>query len=143
MLINETFRPSGGSHHPTVALYSDSVRAGFPSPAQNFIEKTLSLDELCIRNPAATYFVRAAGSSMLEAGIHDGDVLVVDRSLPATNRKIIIATVDGEFVCKRLDLTDLSRPVLRAESQGHPDIILHEESELEVFGVVTTVVHQV
>lgn len=143
MLINEIFRPSGDSHYPSVAFYSDSVQAGFPSPAQDYIENTLSLDELCIRNPAATYFVRASGSSMVEAGIHDGDVLVVDRSLPATNRKIIIATVDGEFLCKRLDLTDRSRPVLRAESQDHPDITLNDDSELEVFGVVTTVVHSV
>ena len=122
-------------------LQLEKVSAGFPSPAQDYIEKTLSLDDLCIRTPAATYFVRASGSSMERAGIHDGDVLVVDRSLPPGHRKIVIASVDGEFVCKRLDLSVPSRPVLRAESEDYPDITLREEDELEIFGVVTTVVH--
>ncbi len=80
---------------------------------------------------------------MQNAGIYDGDVLVVDRSLPASHRRIVIATVDGEFLCKRLDLSDPNKPLLRAESDGYPDIILNGESELEIFGVVTTVVHPV
>lgn len=140
MLIKQIFRPTE-QLRSSIAFFSDAVKAGFPSPAQDYIEKTLSLDDLCIRTPAATYFVRASGSSMERAGIHDGDVLVVDRSLPPGHRKIVIASVDGEFVCKRLDLSVPSRPVLRAESKDYPDITLREEDELEIFGVVTTVVH--
>ncbi|ABM21275.1 MULTISPECIES: translesion error-prone DNA polymerase V autoproteolytic subunit [Marinobacter] len=140
MLIKQIFRPTE-QLRSSIAFFSDAVKAGFPSPAQDYIEKTLSLDDLCIRTPAATYFVRASGSSMERAGIHDGDVLVVDRSLPPGHRKIVIASVDGEFVCKRLDLSVPSRPVLRAESEDYPDITLREEDELEIFGVVTTVVH--
>ncbi len=140
MLIKQIFRPTE-QLRSSIAFFSDAVKAGFPSPAQDYIEKTLSLDDLCIRTPAATYFVRASGSSMERAGIHDGDVLVVDRSLPPGHRKIVIASVDGEFVCKRLDLSVPSRPVLRAESEDYPDITLREEGELEIFGVVTTVVH--
>ena len=140
MLIKQIFRPTE-QRRSSIAFFSDAVKAGFPSPAQDYIEKTLSLDDLCIRTPAATYFVRASGSSMERAGIHDGDVLVVDRSLPPGHRKIVIASVDGEFVCKRLDLSVPSRPVLRAESEDYPDITLREEDELEIFGVVTTVVH--
>lgn len=140
MLIKQIFRPTE-QLRSSIAFFSDAVKAGFPSPAQDYIEKTLSLDDLCIRTPAATYFVRASGSSMERAGIHDGDVLVVDRSLPPGHRKIVIASVDGEFVCKRLDLSIPSRPVLRAESEDYPDITLREEDELEIFGVVTTVVH--
>ena len=140
MLIKQIFRPTE-QLRSSIAFFSDAVKAGFLSPAQDYIEKTLSLDDLCIRTPAATYFVRASGSSMERAGIHDGDVLVVDRSLPPGHRKIVIASVDGEFVCKRLDLSVPSRPVLRAESEDYPDITLREEDELEIFGVVTTVVH--
>ena len=140
MLIKQIFRPTE-QLRSSIAFFSDAVKAGFPSPAQDYIEKTLSLDDLCIRTPAATYFVRASGSSMERAGIHDGDVLVVDRSLSPGHRKIVIASVDGEFVCKRLDLSVPSRPVLRAESEDYPDITLREEDELEIFGVVTTVVH--
>lgn len=104
MLIKQIFHPTE-QLRSSIAFFSDAVKAGFPSPAQDYIEKTLSLDDLCIRTPAATYFVRASGSSMERAGIHDGDVLVVDRSLPPGHRKIVIASVDGEFVCKRLDLS--------------------------------------
>lgn len=143
MIIQEVYRPNPEVGRRNIAMFSDCVQAGFPSPAQDYIEKTLSLDELCIRTPAATFFVRASGSSMIGAGIHDGDILVVDRSLPPGNRKIVIATVDGEFLCKRLDLTNPSKPVLRAESEDYPDITLNDESELEIFGVVTTAVHQV
>jgi DNA polymerase V len=142
MKIRDVFKPAQ-THKPAKPFFRESVQAGFPSPAQDYIEKTLSLDDLCIQTPAATFFVRASGSSMEKAGIFDGDVLVVDRSIPATNRRIIIASVDGEFLCKRLDLTNPERPVLRAESDDYPDITLPDESELEVFGVVTTVVHRV
>jgi DNA polymerase V len=127
----------------SIPLFLERVSAGFPSPAQDYIENSLSLDDLCIKTPAATYFVRASGHSMEKAGIHDGDILVVDRSLAVSNRKIVIANVDGEFLCKRLDLSDPKKPILRAESDGHSDIILSNESELEIFGVVTTVVHSV
>ena len=92
MLIKQIFRPTE-QLRSSIAFFSDAVKAGFPSPAQDYIEKTRSLDDLCIRTPAATYFVRASGSSMERAGIHDGDVLVVDRSLPPGHRKIVIASV--------------------------------------------------
>lgn len=143
MQIRDIFSPALGRKQPGIPFSGDTVQAGFPSPAQDYTEKTLSLDELCIKTPAATFFVRASGTSMEKAGIHDGDVLVVDRSLPHTHGRVVIATVDGEFLCKRLDLTNRDRPVLRAESEDYPDITLKDESELEIFGVVTTVVHSV
>lgn len=124
-----------------IPFFQDSVKAGFPSPAQDFVEASLDLTELCIKNPAATFFVRADGDSMVGAGIHDSDVLVVDRSLNPTHGRIVIATVDGEFVCKRLDLSDRESPALRAENPRYADIRLRPGEELEVFGVVTFVVH--
>ena len=89
MQIKEVFSPAVGLKRTRIPLYGDTVQAGFPSPAQDYTEKTLSLDELCVRTPAATFFVRASGTSMEKAGIHDGDVLVVDRSMPHTHGKLL------------------------------------------------------
>lgn len=143
MLIRKIYSPAVEYRPKHIPMFGEAVQAGFPSPAQDYVENSLSLDELCIRTPAATFFVKASGNSMEKAGIHDGDVLVIDRSVPASHRKLVIASVDGEFLCKRLDLSNPAKPVLRAESDDCPDIILNGESELEIFGVVTTVVHPV
>src|SRR3989338_6758465 len=83
-------------------LYSSSVRAGFPSPADDYIEKHLDLNNYLIKHPAATFLVRAQGDSMLNAGIHDGDILVVDRSLEPGHGRIVIAALNGELTVKRL-----------------------------------------
>ena len=88
---------------PGVPFFAEGVAAGFPSPATGELNGTLDLNQLCVRHPAATYFVRARGDSMTGAGIDDGDVLVVDRSATVTNGAIIIASIHGEFTVKRLD----------------------------------------
>jgi len=93
-LLGHYLRPSASVALP---LFMNAVPAGFPSPAHDYIERTLDLNELCIRHPAATYFVRAKGDSMLGAGIFSGDILVVDRALKAVDGDIVIACVNGEF----------------------------------------------
>ncbi|MFC6673248.1 translesion error-prone DNA polymerase V autoproteolytic subunit [Marinobacterium aestuariivivens] len=122
-----------------IPLFMERVAAGFPSPAQDYIECSLDLNELCIKRPAATFFVRAEGESMVEAGIFSGDILIVDRSLNPVHGDIVIASVDGEFTVKRLSL----RPSLRLEASNtlYSPIELSDESELEIFGVVTNVIH--
>lgn len=122
-------------------LFLNPVAAGFPSPAEDHIESTLSLDELCIRHPAATYLLRAAGDSMQGAGIFDGDVLVVDRSIEPRTGMIVVATVRGDFTCKRLETED-GQPVLRAENPRYQDIRFASGEELEVFGVVVAAVRR-
>ncbi|WP_417223267.1 translesion error-prone DNA polymerase V autoproteolytic subunit [Amphritea sp.] len=124
-----------------VPLFMSRVMAGFPSPAQDYIERTLDLNELCIEHPAATYFVRAEGDSMEGVGIFSRDVLVVDRSLKAANGDIVIACVDGEFTVKELS----TRPTLQllAHNPAYTPIEFGPESTLELFGVVTTVIHSV
>lgn len=122
-------------------VYSDKVPAGFPSPAADYAERPLDLNDYCIKKPAATFFVRAQGDSMQNAGIFDNDLLVVDRSLTANHRRIVIAVVDGEFTVKRLDLSNPDRPVLRAENPEYSDIHLEDGNELQVFGVVRNVIH--
>lgn len=130
---------SGGFEQLDIPLFSDAVTAGFPSPATDYCERKLDLNELCIQNPAATYFVRAQGDSMIDAGIFPGDVLVVDRSITASHGDIVIVSVNGELTVKLLE----TRPTMRLvpmNSQYEP-IDVPEDADLEVFGVATTVVH--
>lgn len=135
------FKPDFSTRYRVVPFFADRVVAGFPSPAQDYVEKTLDLNELCIRHPAATFFVRAEGESMIQAGIQSGDILVVDRSRHAEQGSIVIAAVNGEFTVKKLQLTPVIK--LIAMNPHYTDIVLNSESELEIFGVVTFVIHSV
>lgn len=123
-------------------LYACSSQAGFPSPADDYIERKLDLNQHLIKHPAATFFVRAAGESMLKAGIHPGDILVVDRSLEAAHGKIIIVAVDGELTVKRLHKTP-EATYLMPENDGFKPIKIEEGNEVAVWGVVTNVIHEV
>lgn len=96
--------PAGNPPQLKLPLYAEPCAAGFPSPAQDYVEKELDLNELCIRRRASTFFVRASGSSMEELGLYDGDVMVVDRAEEAVHGDVVIAEVDGEFTVKRLQL---------------------------------------
>ncbi|GAB3483459.1 translesion error-prone DNA polymerase V autoproteolytic subunit [Marinomonas epiphytica] len=129
------------SHPIKIPLYIESVSAGFPSPAQDFIERNLDLNELCIQHPSATFFVRAQGDSMIDAGIFSDDILVVDRSLTARHGDIVIACLYGEMTVKSLELTP--EVALRPKNKAYPAIPISEESGLEVFGVVTNIVRRV
>jgi DNA polymerase V len=122
-------------------LFAGGVSAGFPSPADDYIDRTLDLNELLISHPAATFFVRAAGDSMIGAGIHHNDILVVDRSLTATSGKIIIAVINGALTVKRLVRTAASCRLV-AENPAYAALEITEDSEFEVWGVVTSVIHQ-
>lgn len=122
-------------------LFSCGVSAGFPSPADDYIDQRLDLNELLIANPAATFFVRAAGDSMIGAGINHDDILIVDRSLTAISGKIVIAVIDGELTVKRLAQTATSC-TLMAENPDYPALEINEDSDFQVWGVVTSVIHQ-
>jgi DNA polymerase V len=116
------------------------VEAGFPSPADDYMEGSLDLNELVIKHPSATYFVRASGDSMTDAGIFSGDLLIVDRSLEPSHGKVVIAEVDGQLTVKRLfKLKD--RFLLQSENANYPPIELQEGNEVVVWGVVTHVLH--
>ena len=125
-----------------IPLFAEGVAAGFPSPAMGDLNGTLDLNRLCIAHPAATYFVRARGDSMVGAGIDDGDILVVDRSLTPTNRRIIIASVNGEFTVKRFEKT-ASRMRLLPENPAYQPITITPELGAEFFGVVTFIIKRV
>jgi DNA polymerase V len=122
-----------------IPLFLDAVPAGFPSPATDYCERKLDLNELCVQKPAATYFVRAQGDSMVDAGIFPGDVLVVDRSIDASHGDIVIAAVNGELTVKRLETKPQTRLV--PMNRQHAPIVIPEEADLEIFGVATNVIH--
>ncbi|MFS8173573.1 LexA family protein [Halomonas colorata] len=120
-------------------LYSSAVRAGFPSPADDHLDADLDLHQYVVKRPAATYFVRSEGDSMLGDGIHHGDLLVVDRSLEALPGRIIVICVDGELTVKRLERVG-QRTYLRASNPAYPPIPI-DGRESHVWGVVTHVLH--
>ena len=125
----------------SLPLMETPVSCGFPSPAEQYIESPLDLNDLLVKRPAATFFVRAAGDSMLGAGIRPGDILVVDRSATPLDGSIVIACVDGEFTVKYLRRDDAG---LRLEpaNRKYKAIAFPEGRELRIFGVVTACIHQ-
>ncbi|MBI4023735.1 MAG: translesion error-prone DNA polymerase V autoproteolytic subunit [Verrucomicrobia bacterium] len=124
----------------SLPLYLSSVPAGFPSPAEDHIDRRLDLNEMVVRNPDATFFLKVKGDSMEKAGIFDGDILVVDRSVEPVHKKIVVAVLDGELTVKRLYRNN-GRLCLMAEKEGYPAIPIAKESELKIWGVVICSIH--
>jgi len=122
-------------------LFFSPVQAGFPSPAQDFVERQLDLNEYLIHHPAATFFVRVAGDSMQDANMNPGDILIVDRSLEPSNGTIILAILDGDFTVKRYTKTH-GQIILTPENIKYKPIYIKEESSFEVWGVVTHIIHE-
>ena len=123
-----------GVPHPP--LYASAVAAGFPSPADDFIEGALDLNEHLIAHPAATFMVRVEGSSMTGAGIFSGDLLIVDRSLESRSGHIVVAVVNGEMTVKRLIKAGTGW-LLKAEHPDYPPTLLGVDNECSIWGVVT------
>lgn len=121
-------------------LFMIPVSAGFPSPADDYVEGSLDLNKYLIKHPAATFFVRVAGDSMINAGIHPDDILIVDRSLDAVDKKVIIAIVNGELTVKRIRKKK-DGIYLVAENENYKPVKINKEMEFDVWGVVTSVIH--
>lgn len=124
-----------------VPFFGSSVRAGFPSPADDYIEDYLDLNHFLIKHPAATFIARASGDSMKSASIDDGDLLIVDRSIEPTNGKIVIAAFDSELTVKRLYKKG-GVTKLVPENSDYPDIIIQDLNETVIWGVVSSVIKQ-
>ena len=116
------------------------MSCGFPSPADDYIEKKLDLNEYLIDKPAATFFVRVSGDSMIGAGIHPDDLLIVDRSKEPKNKCIVLAIVNGDFTVKRY-MSRGGKIILKAENPAHADIAIVDGMQFEVVGVCTNVIH--
>jgi len=124
----------------SIPIYSSKVEAGFASPADDFVEEYLDLNNLLVKHHEATFFVRVSGYSMIDAGIFPDDILIVDRSLQAKDGKVVIANIEGDVTVKRLSIQG-DRVILKSENPKYKDIIV--TGELHVWGVVTSVIHQV
>jgi len=125
-----------------VPLFTAGISAGFPSPADDFIDRKLDLNEFLVAHPAATFFVRVEGTSMIDAGIHPGDILIVDKAVEAKPGSIVIAVIDGEFTVKRYHCAG-GRRLLLAENPSFRPIEVTEGMAAEVWGVVNYVIHKV
>lgn len=121
-------------------FFHTKISAGFPSPAEEYSEKKLDLNEYLIKHPSATFFIKVSGDSMIGAGIHSGDLLIVDRSQEPANNKIVIAVLDGEFTVKRI-MKKKDKIFLIPENDNFKPIEIKSEMNCEVWGVVTHVIH--
>lgn len=135
MTVVEVVRAARGAKK-TAQLFSSRPQAGFPSPGDDEVEKSLDLNDLLIDHPAATFFVRVSGDSMEGAGIFDGDILVVDRSEEPKDGRIVIAAVYGELAVKRLRRID-GELALVSENAHYKPIFIHESDDVFLWGVVT------
>lgn len=122
-------------------LFLCSVQAGWPSPADDYIDEQINLHEIAVKNPAATFFLQATGESMIGVGIHDGDLLVVDRSAEARHNRIVIAALDGELLVKRLRQRGNST-WLSPANPDFPEIEITDREYVHIWGVVTYVLHK-
>lgn len=125
-----------------IPLFLQMISAGFPSPAEDYIDKRLDLNEYLIKHPSATFFVRVEGDSMINAGIHHGDILIVDRSLEAAHKTIIVAVINGELTVKRMHKINDTLYLL-PENDNFEAITIREEMDFQVWGVVTHVIHSI
>lgn len=142
---------SGGSNHPVPVIpigklnlkrpLYPSVSAGFPSPADDYLEDNIDLGEYLIKNPAATFFIRVSGDSMIGAGIYPEDILIVDRSLRATHGDVIIAVLNTEFTVKRLYNRGGVIKLL-PENRNYPPIEIVQGDQFQVWGVVAHIIHK-
>ncbi|WP_394973672.1 LexA family protein [uncultured Croceitalea sp.] len=127
------------SNASSIPISNNNISAGFPSPADDFKETRISLDKTLVKNEEATFYARVSGKSMINAGLDDGDLLVVDRSLEPENGKIVVCFVDGEFTVKRLK-KEKERLFLMPENETYKPIEITEANDLLVWGVVTYVI---
>ena len=123
-----------------IPLLTDSVSAGFPSPADDYTEENIDLNEHLISNPFSTFFLRVKGDSMINAGINDKDLVIVDKSLKAKPGNIIIAMIDGEFTIKRLSIKN-DELYLKAENHNYPDFRFKNHIDVQIWGVVIYSIH--
>ncbi len=141
MMVTDIYNPDI-TQARALPLYLSKVRAGFPSPADDYIDQKLDLNDFLIKRPASTFFVKVKGDSMINAGIASGDILIVDRSRDPGNNKIIVAILDGEFTVKRVRKVR-DRLYLLAENPDYEPIEITEDRDFEAWGVVLHVIHSV
>jgi len=142
MAKNLTFFSPKASSGGGAIFIDTGISAGFPSPADDFRETRISLDDELIQNKEATFFARVKGQSMIDAGLEDNDLLVIDRSLEPANNKIAVCFLDGEFTVKRLRV-EKDEVWLQPENPDYPIIKITEDNDFVIWGIVTNVIKRV
>jgi DNA polymerase V len=128
------------SHSNVEIFYFGDIQCGFPSPAADYIEKGLNLHDFVVKKPAATFFMRAKGDSMIDAGIYPNDLLVIDKSIAAKSGHVVVACLNGEMTLKRLSY-HFDHPILIAENKKYKALTITKEMDFQVFGVLTCNLH--
>lgn len=124
-----------------IPLQNSRVNAGFPSPADDYVELKLDLNKFLIKHPSATFYVRVNGNSMQDAGIKDGDMLIVDRALEPKNNDIVVCIIDGEFTVKRIKKSKGSIYLI-PENPDYKPVKITEQNDFQVWGVVSFIIHK-
>lgn len=132
----EIFRPDLSTELP-LQYADDGIRAGFPAPAQDFISETIDLNRDLIRHPSSTFYGRVVGDSMIEEGIDEGDILVIDKSLEPENDDLAVCCLDGDFTLKRINITRDNRIFLMPSNRRYHPIEVTPDNEFMVWGIVT------
>lgn len=135
MSMLKIYKPSEEKVTLALPLFSSTVEAGFPSPAEDYIEGHLDLNEYFVSNPPSTFYVKVSGQSMKNAGIFPGDILIIDRSITPVDKKIVIAIIDNELVVKRLRIFD-SHIELHSENEDYQPLVIEQSQNLSIWGVV-------
>lgn len=138
------FVPADFSSTLPLPFSDGGIRAGFPSPSQDYMDKTLDLNSELIHNPAATFYCKVVGDSMVDAGVQPGDLLVIDRSVVPTSGCLAVCVLNGEFTLKELDLSQRNHQQIRLipHNASYPVIEVHDTDQFEVWGVVTYIIHK-
>ena len=126
----------------TLPLFLSNIQAGFPSPADSYLEAVISLDDICIQNPASTILGRIKGDSLKDIGIYEGDIAVIDKSLQPKHSDLVVCAIDGEFTAKILQIDNAGIKLIAANPKFKP-IIIEEFTEFRVWGVITFVIHDI
>jgi len=138
-IIITSVKPADGEQASQLQLFENCVQAGFPSPAQNEYADSIDLNRALITNPAATFCARVIGDSMTDAGINEGDLLIIDRSLPPSDGSIAVCFIDGDFTVKRLSVRD-EGIFLTPANAAYPELPVTEDNRFTVWGVVAYVI---
>ena len=125
-----------------IPFFGSQIPAGFPSPADDYLEMSLDLNEHLIRNPSSTFFARVTGSSMINSGIYDGDIVIIDKSLQPKNDSILVCIIDGEFTIKRFKKADGNTAYLMPDNPNFKPIKVDQNNDFTIWGVVTYTIHK-
>ena len=141
MTLKSSYTSSRKSHTTLLIPLAETISAGFPSPAEDYIELGVDLNKYLIKNPISTFFLRVSGNSMNNAGIYNNDLLIIDRSINPNPGHIVVALLDGEFTLKRL-IKEKNNYYLKADKENYPAISLYEYVDIQIWGVAIYSIHE-